>query len=116
MRAAIKMFLKKSISNGKVYLSFVQGYREDGKSKQKTIQKIGYLEDLEKIYDDPISHFKAIAEEHNSNLKATSSIEVLTNQRLEDNCSLRKNLGYAILNEYMRCWTLLLFFKTNSDR
>lgn len=90
------MFLKKSISNGKVYLSFVQGYRKDGKSKQKTIEKIGYLEDLEKIYADPISHFKAIAEERNHNLEATRSIEVLTNQRLEDRCSLRKNLGYAI--------------------
>ena len=90
------MFLKKSISNGKVYLSFVQGYRKDGKSKQKTIEKIGYLEDLEKIYDDPISHFKAIAKERNRNLEATRSIEILTNQRLEDICSLRKNLGYAI--------------------
>lgn len=90
------MFLKKSISNGKVYLSFVQGYRKDGKSKQKTIEKIGYLEDLEKIYDDPISHFKTVAEERNRNLDATRSIEILTNQRLEDCCSLRKNLGYAI--------------------
>ena len=90
------MFLKKSISNGKVYLSFVQGYRKDGNSKQKTIEKIGYLEDLEKIFDDPISHFKAIAKERNRNLEATRSIEILTNQRLEDSCSLRKNLGYAI--------------------
>ena len=40
------MFLKKSISNGKIYLSFVQGYRKDGKSKLRTIEKIGYLEDL----------------------------------------------------------------------
>jgi transposase len=90
------MFLKKSISNGKVYLSFVQGYRKDGKSKQKTIEKIGYLEDLEKIYNNPISHFKAIAKERNHNLEAKRSIEILTNQRLEDRCSLRKNLGYAI--------------------
>jgi len=90
------MFLKKSISNGKVYLSFVQGYRKNGKSKQKTIEKIGYLEDLEKIYENPISHFKSIAKERNSNLEAIRNIEILTNQRLEDNCSLRKNLGYAI--------------------
>jgi hypothetical protein len=90
------MFLKKSISNGKVYLSFVQGYRKNGKSKQKTIEKLGYLEDLEKIYDDPISHFKLIAKEHNCNLETARSVEILTNQRLEDRCSLRKNLGYAI--------------------
>ena len=43
------MFLKKSISNGKIYLSFVQGYRdENGKVKQKTVEKLGYLDDLKK--------------------------------------------------------------------
>lgn len=31
----------------KIYLSFVQDYRdENGKIKQRTIKKIGYLEDL----------------------------------------------------------------------
>ena len=34
---------------GKIYLSFVQGYRDkNGKVKQKTVEKIGYLEDLKK--------------------------------------------------------------------
>ena len=43
---------------GKIYLSFVQGYRDaNGKVKQKTIEKIGYLEELKKQYDDPIKHF-----------------------------------------------------------
>jgi len=105
------MFLKKSISNGKVYLSFVQGYRKDGKSKQKTIEKIGYLEDLEKIYDDPITHFKAIAKERNRNLEATSSIEILTNQRLKDSCSLRKNLGYAIPKRIYALLDIIAFFQ-----
>lgn len=60
----ICVFLRKSISNGKVYLSFVQGYRdENGKVKQKTVEKIGYLDDLKKDYDDPISHFKEIAKQ-----------------------------------------------------
>ena len=41
------MFLRKSLSNGKIYLSFVQCYRDENrKLKQKTIQKIGYLEEL----------------------------------------------------------------------
>ena len=40
---------------GKIYLSFVQGYRdENGKVKQKTIEKLGYLDDLKKSYDDPL--------------------------------------------------------------
>ena len=61
------MFLRKSLSNGKIYLSFVQGYRdENGKVKQKTIQKLGYLDDLKKIYNDPITHFKQIAKDKNN--------------------------------------------------
>ena len=47
------MYLQQSTnSSGKVYLSFVQGYRQNGKVKHKTIEKLGYLEDLEKKYDD----------------------------------------------------------------
>ena len=38
------MFLRKSLSNGKVYLSFVQGYRdENGKVKQKLFKKSDIL-------------------------------------------------------------------------
>ncbi|WP_373657541.1 IS1634 family transposase ISSeq4 [Sporomusa acidovorans DSM 3132] len=90
------MFLKQSISNGKIYLSFVQGYRADGKVKQKTIEKLGYLDDLKKSYDDPIAHFKSIAKERNLADTSERSIEVSLNRRLESNTSTRKNLGYAI--------------------
>ena len=56
------MFLKQSKSHNKIYLSFVQGYRdESGKIKHKTVEKLGYLEDLQKIYADPIAYFKQIA-------------------------------------------------------
>jgi hypothetical protein len=90
------MFLKQSISNGKVYLSFVQGYRIDGKVKQKSIEKLGYLDDLKKTYNDPIAHFKSVAKERNLTDTSERSIEVSLNQRLGSNTSTRKNLGYAI--------------------
>ena len=52
------MFLKQSKSHNKVYLSFVQGYRdENGKVKQKTIEKLGFLDDLKNKYEDPIAYF-----------------------------------------------------------
>ena len=55
----MSLFLKTAkYKNGKTYLSIVDGYRVDGKVKQKVYKKIGYLEDLEKQFDDPISHFK----------------------------------------------------------
>jgi len=90
------MFLKKNVSNGRVFLSFVQGYRENGKVKHKTIEKIGYLDELEKEYDDPIAHFKSVAKERNLATPSERNLEVSLNQRLADNSSARKNLGYAI--------------------
>lgn len=90
------MFLKKSVSNGRVFLSFVQGYRENGKVKHKTIEKIGYLDELEKEYKDPIAHFKSVAKERNLATPSERKLEVSLNQRLADNASARKNLGYAI--------------------
>lgn len=58
------MYLKRSISNGKIYLSFVNGYRDsDGKAKQKTVKKLGYLEDLKKEFDNPEEHFRNLAKD-----------------------------------------------------
>ena len=64
----MNMFLKQTLNRqGRIFLSFVQGYRdENGKSRQKTIENIGWLEDLKKLYDDPISHFKEIAKQRSN--------------------------------------------------
>jgi len=104
------MFLKKSVSNGRVFLSFVQGYRIDGKVKHKTIEKIGYLDELEKVYDDPISHFKSVAKERNLSAP-TETIEVAVNKRLTDNTSSRKNLGYAIPKRIYSLLAIHTFFQ-----
>ena len=48
---------------GRTFLTIVEGYREPstGKVKQKTIMSIGYLDELEKEHDDPITYYKGIA-------------------------------------------------------
>ena len=77
------MFLRKSNSHGKIYLSFVQGYRdENGNTKQKTIEKIVYLHYLEKIYDDPIKHFKEIAKQRTNEQITELIIKNLNTQTL----------------------------------
>lgn len=90
------MYLKKSMSNGKPYLSFVQGYRQDGKVKQKTIEKLGYLEDLEKEYPDPIAHFRQVAKERSRSEASQKTLELNLLAKLPDKVALRKNLGYAV--------------------
>ena len=84
---------------GKIYLSFVQGYRdENGKVKQKTIEKIGYLEDLKKEYEDPIKHFKEIASQKNNNEVTELIIKNLNTKILNKN-EFSKNLGYIFLKK-----------------
>lgn len=93
------MFLKQSVSNGKPYLSFVQGYRtEDGKVRHKTIEKLGYIDDLKKIYDDPISHFKEIAKQKTKDEINELVIKNLKSKKIDNN-SHPKNLGYVILKK-----------------
>ena len=82
---------------GKIYLSFVQGYRdENGKVKQKTIEKLGYLEDLKKLYDDPIQHFKEIAKQKRNEEVTEITIKNINTQKINKGC-IQKNLGYCIL-------------------
>ena len=85
---------------GKIYLSFVQGYRdENGKVKQKTVEKIGYLEELKKQYDDPIAYFKKIAKEKNDTKINELVIKNLNNQTLNTDEDNQKNLGYVIIKK-----------------
>lgn len=107
------MYLQKSKNkSGRVYLSFVQGYRQDGKVKHKTIEKIGYLDELEKNYDDPITHFKQLAEEKNAALKNDEQkVKINISEKLPANCNNRKNLGYAIPKAVYDTLGLYDFFK-----
>lgn len=105
------MYLKKSMSNGKTYLSFVQGYRQNGKVKQKTVEKLGYLEDLEKLYPDPIAHFKKIAEERSKSEVPQKTLELNLLAKLPDQAALRKNLGYAVPKSVYSTLGLREYFK-----
>lgn len=94
------MFLKiRPLANKRKYLSFVQGYRdENGKIKHKTIEKIGYLDDLEKQYPDPISHFKEIAKQKNKEQITEITIKNLTAKTISKD-DKPKNLGYIVLKK-----------------
>ena len=64
----MSLFLKQAkFKSGKMYLSIVDGYWKDGKVKQKVYQKLGYLEDLKKQFDDPIVHYKNYVNDVNVN-------------------------------------------------
>lgn len=93
----MSLFLKTAkYKNGKTYLSIVDGYRVDGKIKQKVYKKIGYLEDLEKQFDDPISHFRQEVEILKKQFisKITTTFDINQDNTFDDDTF---NIGYAYL-------------------
>ncbi len=107
------MYLQQSRNQaGRIYLSFVQGYRKDGKVKHRTIEKLGYLDELEKTYDDPVSYFKQLAKERSSSEKsAAKRIEISLSDKLPPDSTSRKNLGYAVPKAVYETLGLYDFFQ-----
>jgi transposase len=101
------MYLKKTYrkESGRTYLVIAQKYRNPVTriSTDRTIKSLGYLDDLEKEYDDPIAHFKEVAakmtEKDGSDKKVTLSLNM--GEQLSQDTNDRKNFGYtAILKIY----------------
>ena len=60
------MYLKRTKQkNGRIHLDITDSYydKQQKKTKQVTIENLGFLDELEKIYDDPISHFQKRVEQ-----------------------------------------------------
>ena len=104
--------------DGRIYLSIEKAYRDKstGKPRAKTIQSLGYLDVLEKEYDDPIAHFKEVArkmtEEEQSENKLTLSINM--DEKLSSGTDNRKNFGYAAILKIYHELGLDVFFKNKS--
>ncbi len=98
------MHLKKTPQkSGRIYLSITDSYYDKVKkcSRQITVEKLGYLDELEKQYDDPIAFFSRRVEqlkEQKKEQKAPISFEFYPSDKLDVNSDLRKNFGYAALN------------------
>lgn len=98
------MYLKKTPQkNGRIYLSIADGYydKEKGHTRTITIEKIGYLDDLEKQYDDPIAFFSQRVNElkkEKAERKASVTLDFSPEEKISSNVSYRKNFGHTILS------------------
>ncbi|NMB16983.1 MAG: transposase, partial [Firmicutes bacterium] len=113
------MYLHKSSSNDRVYLSIVHGYRDPvtRKVRRKTIKSLGYLDDLQKLYPDPIAHFKAVVEKMNKEAALENhpvTISFDPKETLTGCMANRKNIGYAALSKLYHELGLHTFFYNNS--
>lgn len=116
LRGARGMFLRKNFSKvtGRTYLSIVQGYRDkDGKSRQKTVQKIGYLDELEGEYDDPIAHFTNVAKTMDEERQVSKCVSVTLNldEELLRGGAGRKNYGYIVFSKIYHALEINRFLK-----
>ena len=110
------MYLKKTPNaQGRIRLSIVDNYYDKQKkcSRQKTIESIGFLDELEKIYEDPISHLQKRTELLNHQQKgkqAPINFTFYDSDRLCIGDNLRKNFGYVAFSKIYHELRLDTFF------
>jgi len=103
-QGVVSMYLKKSLNKktGRTYLSIADGYwdKERGHTRTQTVESLGYLDELQKEFDDPIAHFEIVVEERNlaeKDIAAEYKISARKDQRLDETIGRRMNYGYIII-------------------
>ncbi len=83
------LFVKQTPQYGRIYLQIVDGVynRKTKKVKQTVYKKLGYLDELEKDYKDPVAYFKDWCRKENERLKNRNY------EPIPEKTSF-KNLGY----------------------
>jgi len=93
------MYLKQTrYKDGRVWLSIVRNYWQEGVSRTRTVEKVGWLSDLKDRYPDPVAHFKAYAKEltaREQEATAARTITIHPLKRIDARRRNRKNLGFA---------------------
>lgn len=105
----LKIITKKGISRLYLY----ESYYKNGKPNQHCIESLGRLDELQKKYDDPVSHFKKIAEERTLEKKASrkASVPIDLDAELDIGVDNLKNVGYSVLKAVYKQLELDKFWK-----
>lgn len=107
------MFLRCITIKGVTRLYFYESHFCDGKSKQTCVECLGRLDELQKQFQNPVAHFKKVAEERTNELKSarttTTTIDMLETLEIgEDDV---KNVGYVVLKDLYKELELDKFWK-----
>ena len=100
------MYLRKSKKpNGRTYLTIVQGYRDaDGKNKARTVKSLGYVDDLEAEFGDPIGHFEEECRRMTAEAaraEAPIAVEFTASKKIDKRAEGRIELGAAVPSAYL---------------
>lgn len=88
-------------ANGRKALSIIESYRrpEDGRTTTRTVMSLGYLDELERQFPDPIAHFREVARrmsEQKRRANASVALEIRPTRPIDMNAANRKNVGCAV--------------------
>lgn len=97
---------------------FVESFRKNGKSAQRTIERIGFIDEFIHLYDDPVAHFKEVALQKTQEKKARQkavTIELMPEALLPFDADTQsydcvKNIGYAAISQVFHQLGLHTFF------
>lgn len=119
------MFLKTIAKKGVTRLYFYESYYEPSKIKgekgrirQRSLESLGALDDLKKIYDDPIAHFTEMAIQRSKKQKETfqTSITIDLNSAMTESDDSIKNVGYGIIKDIYKQLELDKFWKNKAKK
>lgn len=99
------MFVKQQKrKDGRVYLSVVEGYRDEaGKTKTRHVRSLGYLDELERLHDDPLAHFRAEVAAENEAARAESApviVKLAPGKKIDKRREGRVDMGAAVPSAY----------------
>jgi transposase len=101
------MFLKSTKQkNGRVNLSFVEGFRDPvtKKTKHKVIENLGYVDEYLDRYEDPQAHFREVARIRTQKLKEAETEKeiylgyVYANELMDEREDSMKHMGFLPLS------------------
>jgi len=113
------MHLKIQKRQGRTYLSVVQSYRQDGKVKTRTVETIGYADQYEDRFDDPIAHFRAYVDQLNRNALAERQPIELSfgfNDKIDPHAAAPARLGASIALGCLDALGVRNFFRARTGR
>lgn len=114
------MYLKKTHQKktGRTFLAIAQKYRDPltKVSTDRTVKSLGYIDELQKEYEDPVAHFKEVARQMTENEAAQKKLTLTINmgETLPKDAQGQKNLGYAAILKIYHHLGLDKFFKNKA--
>lgn len=91
---------KQKLKDGDVYLAIREKYYIPQKgTREKTVEKIGRLSELNKTIDDPIAFYSQYAKELTEKAKVAQSVTITIdkNEKMEVGTNDTRNVGYGVL-------------------